>query len=197
MNQEEIIMHQAVVCIAPSVTDAERLVDSLKDSGFTADDISLMMPDSFGAQELAYEKHTKASCGFMAGTLFGAVLGGILAFFAQRGAFGTANLEQVIAAGPTMAVLAGIGVFGLALGIIGALYGMSLPTFEAKKFERTTRFGNTLMAVHTENEKEARVVEKLFKDGGGLEVQRTTEVSIRRPKTMEQSVIEADKRKAA
>lgn len=190
-------MHQAVVCIAPSITDAERLVDSLKDSGFTADDISLMMPDSFGAQELAYEKHTKASCGFMGGTLFGAVLGGILAFFAQRGAFGTANLEQVIAAGPTMAVLAGIGVFGLALGIIGALYGMSLPTFEAKKFERTMRFGNTLMAVHTENEKEARVVEKLFKDGGGLEVQRTTEVSIRRPKTMEQSVIDADKRKAA
>ncbi len=65
---------------------------------------------------MAYEKHTKASCGFMGGTLFGAILGGILAYFAQRGSFGTAHLEQVIAAGPTMAVPAGIGVFGLALG---------------------------------------------------------------------------------
>ncbi len=190
-------MHQAVVCIAPSVTDAERLVDTLKDSGFTADDISLMMPDSYGAQELGYEKHSKASCGFMGGTLLGALLGGVLGYFAQRGSFGTANLEQVIAAGPTMAVLAGIAVFGLALGLLGALYGLSLPVFEAKKFERTTRFGNTLMAVHTENEKEARVVEKLFKDGGGLAVQRTTEESIRRPKEMEQSVIAHDKRKAA
>lgn len=190
-------MHQAVVCIAPSITDAERLVDSLKDSGFTADDISLMMPDSYGAQELAYEKHTKASCGFTAGTLLGSVVGGLLGFFAQRGAFGTANLEQVIAAGPTMAVLAGIAVFGLALGLIGMLYGLSLPVFEAKKFERTMRFGNTLLAVHTENEKEARVVEKLFKDGGGLEVQRTSETSIKRPKEMQQSVIQHDKHKAA
>ncbi len=190
-------MHQAVVCIAPSITDAERLVDSLKDSGFTADDISLMMPDSYGAQELAYEKHTKASCGFMGGTLIGTVIGGLLGFFAQRGSFGTLHLEQVIAAGPTMAVLAGIAVFGLALGLIGALYGMSLPVFEAKKFERTMRFGNTLMAVHTENDKEARVVEKLFKDNGALEVQRTVEESIKRPKEMEQSVIENSKRKAA
>ena len=190
-------MHQAVVCIAPTVTDAERLVDTLKDSGFTADDISLMMPDSYGAQELAYEKHSKASCGFMTGTLFGAVLGGVLGFFAQRGSFGTEHLEQVIAAGPVMAVLSGIAVFGLALGLIGALYGMSLPVFEAKKFERAMRFGNTLLAVHTENEKEARVVEKLFRDGGGLEVQRTTETSIKRPKEMQQSVIEHEKRRAA
>lgn len=190
-------MHQAVVCIAPSITDAERLVDTLKSSGFTADDISLLMPDSYGAQELAYEKHSKASCGFMIGSLLGSVIGGVLGFFAQRGSFGTQNLEQVIAAGPTMAVLAGIAVFGLAFALIGALYGMSLPVFEAKKFERTMRFGNTLLAVHTENEKEARVVEKLFKDGGGLEVQRTAEEAIKRPKTMEQSVIEHDKRRAA
>lgn len=190
-------MHQAVVCIAPSVTDAERLVDNLKASGFTADDISLMMPDSYGAQELAYEKHTKASCGFMVGTLAGAILGGLLGFFAQRGSFGTANLEQVIAAGPMMAVLAGIAVFGLAAGLIGALYGLSVPIFVARKFERTMRFANTLIAVHTESDQEARVCEKLFKDGGGLEVQRTMEESIKRPKDMEQSVIERDKRKAA
>ena len=54
-----------------------------------------------------------------------------------------------------------------------------------------------LLAVHTENEKEARVVEKLFKDGGGLEVQRTTETSIKRPRDMQQSVIEHDKRRVA
>jgi len=53
------------------------------------------------------------------------------------------------------------------------------------------------MAVHTENDKEARVVEKLFKDNGALEVQRTVEESIKRPKEMEQSVIENSKRKAA
>lgn len=190
-------MHQAVVCIAPSITDAERLVDALKNSGFTADDISLMMPDSYGAQELAYEKHTKSPEGFMTGTIIGAIIGALLGYMAGRGIFGTAHLEQLMASGPVISSLVGAAVFGFTAGLLGALYGLTVPEYEARKFERTMRFGNTLLAVHTENEKEARVVERVFKDGGALDVQRTMEGTIKRPKEMEQSVIEHEKRRAA
>lgn len=189
-------MHQAVVCIAPTVTDAENLVGSLKTSGFTSDDISLMMPDSYGAQELAYERHTKSPEGLSVGFILGAILGGIAGYMASRGMFGTNNLEQVIAAGSLMATLAGIGVFGMVGALLGSLFGLTIPEYEARKFERRTRFGNTLMAVHTESESEARVVEKLFKDGGAVDIQRTTEETIKRPKEM-QSIIEREKKNAA
>ena len=45
------------------------------------------------------------------------------------------GLGPVIAAGPIMAGLAGLGVGGAVGGLVGALIGMGIPEYEAKRYE--------------------------------------------------------------
>jgi hypothetical protein len=77
---QEEFMNQAVVCIAPDVSEAEREVTTLREAGFASADISVLWPDTAGAQELGYEHHTKAPEGIAWGVLFGAIVGGALAY---------------------------------------------------------------------------------------------------------------------
>lgn len=53
-------MATAVFCIANSNSQAERIVNELKEAGFTYNDISVLFPDTGGPRHLAHEQHTNA-----------------------------------------------------------------------------------------------------------------------------------------
>lgn len=174
-------MHQAVICVASNGDEAEKLVDMLKKAGFGAEDISLLMPDPFGAQELGYESHTKAPEGISTGVTTGALLGGVLGYLAGIGAIIIPGAGPLIAAGPLMVALSAAAVGGAVGGVSGGLIGMGIPEYEAKKFERRVQIGNTLIAVHCDTSREAQSAEDIFKSCGAKDIHRCSE-DVRRKK---------------
>src|SRR6202047_355008 len=131
----------AVFGIYTTVADADRATDSLVSSGFSASNISALLPENLGPKPIATEKATKAPEGAAAGAGTGAVLGGTLGLLAGIGALAIPGVGPLIAAGPIMATLAGAGVGGAVGGVAGGLIGLGIPEFEAKRYESRLQKG--------------------------------------------------------
>ena len=63
------------------------------------------------------------------------MIGGALGWLAGIGALAIPGVGPFIAAGPIMGMLGGIGVGGAIGGITGALIGLGIPEYEAKRYE--------------------------------------------------------------
>jgi hypothetical protein len=173
-------MRQSIICISSDLAKTEKLVQSLKNAGFTSDDISVLMPDIYGAQELGYELHSKAPEGVSAGASAGAIVGGALGYLAGVGAILIPGAGPFIVAGPMVAALSGVAIGGTVGGVSGGLVGFGIPEYEAKKYERKVRSGSTLIAVHVDTEKDARTAEETLKNAGAVNIHRTSENDARK-----------------
>ena len=114
---------------------AEQGVDALRMAGFRNSDVSALLPDNVGTKDFAHEKNTKAP----EGTTTGVASGGALGWLAGIGALAIPGLGPFITAGPIMGALAGAGVVGAVGGLAGALVGMGIPEYEAKRYEGRIR----------------------------------------------------------
>jgi hypothetical protein len=156
-------------------------VDSLKNAGFSSNDISVLFPDNKGTHSFAHEKETKAPEGATAGAGTGLLLGGTLGWLVGIGSLAIPGVGPFIAAGPIMAALAGAGVGGLVGGISGALVGFGIPEFEAKRYEGFVKEGGILLSVHCNNTDEVTHAEKILKSTGAADIASATEAPV--PKT--------------
>jgi len=169
------IKNIAVFGIYPDQLTAEDAVDNLKDSGFRSADISVLFPDNQGTKDFAHEKHTKAPEAAVAGGSSGAVLGGALGWLAGIGALAIPGIGPVIAAGPIMGMLGGIGVGGAIGGIAGALIGLGIPEYEAKRYEGRIRRGGILLSVHCDDSDWAKRARNILIQTGAEDVAATGE----------------------
>lgn len=160
----------AVFGIYPDQLTAEDAVDSLKDAGFRNTDISVLFPDNQGSKEFAHEKGTKAPEGAVAGGASGAVIGGALGWLAGIGALAIPGIGPFIAAGPIMGMLGGIGVGTTVGGITGALIGLGIPEYEAKRYEGRIRHGGILMSVHCDDDDWAKRARHILERSGAQDV---------------------------
>jgi len=167
----------AVFGIYQSVGHAERAVDTLVQAGFGSADISVLLPDQRGTRDFAHEKETKAPEGTTAGVTAGGVIGGTLGVLAGIGALAIPGIGPVIAAGPIMAGLAGLGVGGAVGGLIGALVGMGIPEYEAKRYEGRLKNGGVLLSVHCDTSDEITRAKDLLKGTGAEDIASTGESS--------------------
>jgi len=92
--------YKSVYAIAISEDQAKQIVDSLIQSGFSSDDISVLFPDKDTTHEFSHEKNTKAPEGAVTGAATGGVLGGSLGLLAGIGALAIPGVGPLIAAGP-------------------------------------------------------------------------------------------------
>ena len=127
--------HTAVFAIFADRHSTDRTVAALQVAGFRNDDISVLLPDRESTMDFAHEKNTKAPEGAATGMTSGAVLGGALGWLVGVGSLAVPGVGPLIAAGPIMAALAGVGVGGAIGGLAGALIGMGIPEYEAKRYE--------------------------------------------------------------
>jgi len=165
----------AVFGIYPDQLTAEDAVDSLKDAGFRSTDISVLFPDNQGTKDFAHERHTKAPEGAVAGGSSGAVIGGALGWLAGIGALAIPGVGPFIAAGPIMGLLGGIGVGGAIGGVTGALIGLGIPEYEAKRYEGRIRRGGILLSVHCDDPSWAKRARNLLYQTGAEDVASTGE----------------------
>ena len=168
----------SVFAIYSSRAGAERAVSGLMNAGFAAADISVLLPENLGNREIATEKNTKAPEGAAAGAGTGAVLGGALGMLAGIGALAIPGVGPLIAAGPIMATLAGIGAGGAVGGFAGALVGAGIPEFEAKRYAGIVEKGGILLSVHCATSGEIDRAKHAMKATGGEDISSTTESSV-------------------
>jgi len=160
----------------------EKAIVMLTKDGFSAADISVLVPDPGGAQDFVHTKSTKAPEGATAGASTGAAVGGTLGLLAGVGALAIPGAGPFIAAGPLMAALAGAGVGGAIGGIGGALIGFGIPEYEAKRFAGQVNKGGILLSVHAANPEYLRRAKKCLEDSGAEDISSTTDVRGEKPK---------------
>lgn len=61
-----------------------------------------------------------------------------------------------------MAALAGMGIGGAVGGVTGALVGMGIPEFEAKRYEGRLQKGGILMSVHCDTSDEIKRAKEIL-----------------------------------
>lgn len=170
MHRRRSKKHIAVFGIYPERTQVEDAIDALRDAGFRNTDISILFPENVGSKDFAHEKHTKAPEGAVKGAGSGAVIGGALGWLAGIGAIAIPGLGPFLAAGPIVAILAGIGFGGAVGGVAGALIGFGMPEYEAKRYEGRIRKGSILFSVHTDSSEWAKRAKLILERTGAEDI---------------------------
>ncbi len=155
----------------------EQAVDALRSAGFRNTDISVLFAENEGTKDFAFEKGTKAPEGATAGAGSGIVVGGVLGWLAGIGLLAVPGIGPFVAAGPIISTLAGMGIAGTIGGIAGALIGMGMPEYEAKRYEGRVKGGHILLSVHCDDRSWADRAERVVSQTGGEEIARAGEKS--------------------
>lgn len=193
-------MKKAVFALANNEEHAQRIVNRLLEAGFSNDEVSVLMSDtknqnlnvketfttregnrSFTEREtrevranrsgfLGTEKHTKAPEGGTTGAITGGIIGGAIGLLAGLGTLAIPGLGVFIAAGPILAALSGSAIGGSLGLLIGALIGLGIPEYEAKKYENSLRQGHVLICVHVSNANRIDTIKQLLKEEGAHDI---------------------------
>ncbi len=167
----------AVFGIYATPGTAEAAVDHLLANGFTNSAISVLLPDDESTRAFAHEKSTKAPEGTATGVTTGGVIGGTLGLLAGIGVLAIPGVGPLIAAGPIVATLAGLGAGGAVGGIVGALVGMGIPEYEAKRYEGAVKGGGTLLSVHCDTSEQIDAAKMSLKDTGARDISSSGEAA--------------------
>jgi hypothetical protein len=171
-------MAKSVFCITRDEAQACRIVDVLKSSGFSDNDVSVLLSDKQGTRDFAHEKHTKAPEGATKGVATGGILGGTIGWLAGIGALAIPGVGPLIAAGPILAALSGAAIGAAAGGLTGALIGMGIPEYEAKRYEGKVRSGNVLISVHTDYGEQANRARRIFEQNNAEDIASAGEEAV-------------------
>lgn len=158
--------------------EAESAVSAFKDAGFSTSDISVLLPRRVESEEeLVMDNCTKAPEGAAMGAGSGAAVGGALGWLLGIGALVIPGIGPVIAAGPILAVLAGVGIGGALGGFAGSLIGVGISESEARKYEGKVKKGGILVAAHCESSDEIKRAEEILKRTGAEDVAPSGELA--------------------
>ncbi len=162
-------MTKGVLCIATTEIQATTIVEHLKTAGFLHVDISVLCSDKTGTRDFASEQHTKALKGAATGTGTSFVLGGALPI---------PGLGPFMAAGPIMATLSGASAGATLGGLTGALLGLNVPEYGAKRYERKIKNGNILIFVHARDSTERDIAKAIFAHTRAEDIAYTEEAAV-------------------
>jgi uncharacterized protein YjbJ (UPF0337 family) len=156
----------------------ERAYQSLRDRGYSNEDINLMMTDQtrdswfteddYADDELGSKALEGAGAGSAIGGTLGAIIGGIAAI-------GTNVLLPglgLVVAGPLAAALAGAGAGGLTGGLVGALIGSGIPEERAKLYDEGIRSGGAVVGVNPRSDDDAEYFENEWRNYNGQHIYR-------------------------
>jgi outer membrane lipoprotein SlyB len=152
MKEVVMEMDNVVFGLYESRADLERAVKMLEADGFDSSEISVLLPNTDEFQEFDRVKKTKIQSDARTGAEAGALVGGALGMLIGIGTFAIPGLGALVFLGPIFSGLVGVGLGGAFGGLSGALVGMGVPKQHATVYEGKLADGNTLIAVHAEDE---------------------------------------------
>jgi uncharacterized membrane protein len=166
-------MVPALVCVARTQDQAQRILDRLREAGFSAKDTSVLLSTSKELLETESSDDTKKAAGAAAGLGIGAVTGGLTGLLLALTVFDVPEVGILIALGPIVVHIADAvaGIAGSAVGAIaGALVGIRLPDRSAKFYEKAVKEGNVLISVHVEDPARRAIAKHVFEANGGEDI---------------------------
>jgi hypothetical protein len=168
-------MKRSVLCLVDAEAQADAIVAKLRNAGFAENDISVLFPDKGTTRDFTHKKETKMPEGATIGASTGGAIGGTIGLLAGIGALAIPGLGPFIAAGPIIAALSG-GAIGAGVGgLTGALVGLGIPEYEAKRYEGKVKEGGILISVHSESNQETHSAKVIFKEEGAHDISSTGE----------------------
>ncbi len=132
---------------------ADRAYRSLRERGYTEDDIHVVMSDDtrkkyYARDDAEIEEGSKAMEGAGAGAATGGTIGGILGAIAAVGTSVVVPGLGLAVAGPLAGALAGAGAGGAAGSLVGALIGAGIPEEHAKAYKQELDRGGIVVGAH-------------------------------------------------
>lgn len=149
---------------------AEEALEALRSAGFSAADVSVLLPENLGSKDIGFEKHSKAPERAAAGGAAAGIAGGALGWLAGAGALAIPGLGPLLAAGPILAALAGLGAGTIIGGLTGALIGAGVPEYEAKRYEGRIRSGGALVSISCVTDDAATRARELLRHTGAEDI---------------------------
>ncbi|MCW5958756.1 MAG: hypothetical protein KIS76_01265 [Pyrinomonadaceae bacterium] len=143
--------------------DAEKAYRSLRERGYSEDEINVMMSDA--TRDSWYEDYdesnlddnelgSKALEGTGVGSAIGGTLGAIIGGIAAIGTNVLIPGLGLVVAGPLAAALVGAGAGGATGGLIGALIGSGIPEERAVIYEKGIKDGGVVFGVNPRNDED-------------------------------------------
>jgi hypothetical protein len=126
--------------------------EALKDAGFRHTDISVL-----------YADHP------VAGAATGATMAVVLGYLAGIGALTVPGIGPLLAAGPILVALAGIGA-GRTGGLRAALAGLGIPAYDAQCYESRVSQGGILLSAQCDDSEWAVRAKKILNATGAEQV---------------------------
>ncbi len=161
-------MSQLITAIFPSRATAERAVQNLVDAGFASEDTSILMSEGTRGREFQIKPSTKAPEAAVTGATVGGVLGAVAAGLVAIGTLAVPGLN-LVAAGPIVAALSGLGAGAAAGGLAGGLIGLGIPEHEAKFYDEEIRKGGILVGVYAHGDR-ARLAREVLDTAGATNI---------------------------
>ncbi|CAN5726259.1 hypothetical protein BH24ACI3_BH24ACI3_00290 [soil metagenome] len=156
---------------------SERAYQSLRDRGYTEDEINVMMSDKtrdtyYGEGAPESELGTKALEGTGVGAAVGGTLGAIIGGVAAIGTNVILPGLGLVVAGPLAAALAGAGAGGALGSLSGALIGWGIPEERAEIYESGIKDGGTVIGVTPRSNEDSDYFEKEWTSYNGESIYR-------------------------
>ena len=138
---------KTIVAVYDELNDAYQAIEELRDAGIDRSNVSLVTGDP-GREYAPYFQETGGERDEpVEGALAGGAIGGIAGFLLGLGALAIPGIGPVVAAGPLVSGLIGVGIGAAGGGLLGALVKAGVPEEEAGYYLEGVRQGGTLVAV--------------------------------------------------
>jgi len=130
-----------------------------------------------GTKDFAHKKETKAPEGTATGATAGALIGGGLGWLAGIGALAIQALGPSSPPDQSWRLWLAWEPGGVVGGITGALVGMGIPEYEAKRYEGRVKDGGILLSVHSDNSEWTKRAKEILEHTGAQDVSSAGEAS--------------------
>ena len=154
-------MQNTVYCLASTEPQANAILAGLRNLGFPAADISVVLPN-----RSAETKNISVGEDAIHGAETGGVVGGVLGLMAGFAALALPGVGAILVAGPLVSALGGAvagGVVGGLAGGSGAVHPLGLPEDASGRIEDRLRAGDIIISVQSPDPGVLLQAENFFK----------------------------------
>jgi len=154
---------------------AHQAAEALIADGFMRQDISVVASNILGdytpdGRPLFFEEEPKKT-ETETGAVAGGVLGGAAGLTASLVGLAIPGLGPVVAVGPLIALLSGVGAGAVAGGLIGALTRSGVPDEHAGYYAETVRRGGAIVTLRADGSRAERA-EEILRDSGAIDLEQ-------------------------
>ncbi len=150
---------------------AQQAIQDLSRAGFPQENISILTMGDHQKPVVEHVTDTGPS-GTEVGATTGAAIGGLSGLAVGLGLFAIPGIGPVMAAGPIITTLAGLGA-GLAVGgLLGALVDLGVPDEQARVYAEGVRRGGTVLVYRAERDEDVQRVADVMARNGAVDIER-------------------------